>query len=104
MDMTLASIVLALLLIVALILHEHKRREANRLRAELEHTQAQLGTKIREAKRMTLFEGYRLCQADAYVAVLKAESRGRSPLEALRELTPPAIVEQAEKRLEWIPV
>lgn len=104
MDMTLAAIVLALLLIVALILHEAKRREAKQLRAELGHTQAQYAAKIREAKRAALFEGYKLCQGDAYVAVAKAENRGASAIEALRTLTPPAIVAQAEQRLEWIPV
>lgn len=104
MDMTLAAIVLALLLIVALILHECKRREAKQLRAELEHTQAQVGTKIREAKRAALFEGYKLCQGDAYVAVVKAENRGASAIEALRALTPPVVLAQAEQRLEWITV
>lgn len=99
-----AAIVLALTTIALFILHEAKRREAKRLQADLDETRTKRAVEIRTAKSKALLEGYKLCQGDAYVAVVKAENRGTSAIEALRELIPPAVLDQAQERLTWIKV
>jgi len=94
MDMTLASIVLALLLIVALILHEQKRREAQRLQAELDRLRATHAAELRVTKNRALIDGYQLCQRDIYVAAVKADQRDMPILDAIRNTLPPAQLEQ----------
>lgn len=86
MDMTLAAIVLALLLVVALGLHEAKRREVK----QLQHSLDSLTAHITQVRKLAYDDGFtsglKHGLGDMYKAIRRAEREGRDPIEAAAAL------------------
>jgi hypothetical protein len=96
------SLILIACVIAFAVLAETKRREAARLRAQLDQALARIGKARQDGHTDGLFEGWKRGWGESYTAAVKAERRGESPLEAIHRvgaLNAPALLNGAQAKV-----
>lgn len=81
-----------------------QRKTIAGLNQTIAYNQAHQHERLQAHGNTKLVAGYKLAQADIYVAVVKATRCNKDAITAVRETLPPALLEQANERLQWITV